>query len=332
VGLLLIWIESLAAGLLLVACVLAWTSHFRWRISQAALPVIIALGLAMQAGLIAGFAAIARSRAAMQPDTYWYFISWSVTLGVGLLVVIHRGLMPRKSRSPLQERSKTRSISALLSLTVVRISLVVMVVSTALGALAFLGTPKLGAIANLNDFLDWRFYVYIAGWALVLGIMLAISLTSHRKASEEEIFPLGRSWPRNRLLVSLLVAITLTGLTFLSMDSAIKTQLAGMRAESGPRILALIPPRVPDPDNAALIYQQAFDRLPSRGQSAAQFWEKVTACLDSTKPINIQDKELAEMLQSQQPAINLLRQAAAKPECYFERNWFDGNETLPELQ
>ncbi|HEV3236330.1 MAG TPA: hypothetical protein VGZ25_05045, partial [Gemmataceae bacterium] len=91
-GLLLIWIESIAAGLLLVAWILSWTARFRWRITQAAPPVVVAFLLAMPTGTLAGLSAVLVSRGAIQPGTFWYFTTWSVSFGAGLLIVLYGGL------------------------------------------------------------------------------------------------------------------------------------------------------------------------------------------------------------------------------------------------
>jgi hypothetical protein len=136
------------------------------------------------------------------------------------------------------------------------------------------------------------------------------------------------TWPRGRLAVALLVAVALHLMTFWNMDLAARQQLAALRTEAGALALSVAPPRLPDRDNAAVVYHQAFEAMgdPFGGQ-----WEKPWQDAWYAQWTNWQvaekigfdphDPELRRFLKRQSSALALVRQAAAKPGCTFDRDY-----------
>src|SRR5262249_1605381 len=122
--------------------------------------------------------------------------------------------------------------------------------------------------------------------------------------------------------IALSIVLILDGITLSNMDLAVKAHLAALRAESGTRILAMIPPGVADRDNAAPIYKEAFDVLLTHQQLTSLYGKKPQNWWDITAQVDFQDKDLNEFLHSQEPALGLLRHAASLPECRFERDYF----------
>ena len=174
-------------------------------------------------------------------------------------------------------------------------------------------------------------FSYMLFWALVFvagsGALLARGLLS--KGTEG---PRARSWSGSRLALSLAALVLLTWMTFTNMDLGVKIQLSALRAEAGAMMLAAMPPRLPDRDNAALVYQEAFaalgpsDKVPERWR-AKDIWFDIAELKFDAK-----DKELAEFLDSQKRALTLLRKAAAMPGCWFEHDYFQSVEMLlPEI-
>jgi hypothetical protein len=167
--------------------------------------------------------------------------------------------------------------------------------------------------------------------ALALGTVGILSFGSRR--SKEAAVPAARDWPRGRLAVALGIVVILDGITLTNMDLAIKMQLTAARAEAGAKILALAPPRLPDQDNAAVLYRKAFETLTPLEQLPTPWKEKRTAWLEVTAQFDFQDKDLAEFLRSQEPGLALLRKAAVLPGCSFERDYFQSVDLLlPEAQ
>ena len=99
--------------------------------------------------------------------------------------------------------------------------------------------------------------------------------------------------------------------------------------------LAVAPPRLPDRDNAALVYQQAFQAMGDSASWPKAYGEKwcnwVTAGDTGFDP---KDDELRAFLKQQAAALALLREAGDKPGCYFDRDYGRPsiNMLLPELQ
>jgi hypothetical protein len=185
---------------------------------------------------------------------------------------------------------------------------------------------------RFQAFLDsvpfWPLFAWTALFAVGAGLLLIRGL---RRRGEG--VPAARSWPRGRLALALAVAVILTGITFTNLDLAVKVRLAAVRAEAGAKALALTPPRVPDRDNAAPVYQEAFaaltpaDKVPPPWRDKAATW----LTLDGAA-FDPGDKDLADFLATQERGLFLLRKAAAMPGCSFERDYSRGIElSLPEL-
>jgi hypothetical protein len=165
-------------------------------------------------------------------------------------------------------------------------------------------------------------YTLGTGWLLVRGLRRGASQGSIRATD----------WPRGRLAVALLVAVALHLMTFWNLDLAARQQLAALRTEAGALALSVAPPRLPDRDNAAIIYQEAFEAM-GRNDASYEGWqweqqwqdawkEKWTTWQEAEKiGFDLRDPELRRFLKRQSSALALLRQAAAKPGCSFERDY-----------
>jgi hypothetical protein len=250
----LLWVESLASALLLVAVVAAWTARRerrRWD-----LPVFVVLLLAVTAAALTWGLHSLYLRGALEASFYAAALAWTVGFLLGSTLILWRGLRQRG------------------------------------------------------------------------------------EAGE----PPGRSWPPGRLALALAALVVVNWITFANMDLAVRLQLAALRAEEGARIQALVPPRVPDRNNAALVYQQAFEaltpleRLPP-GQRDKWFGgPSLKAAITPGRPkrslpFDPKDKDLGAFLDSQRRGLDLLRKAAALPDCWFEHNYADGFDMLqPELE
>ena len=62
-------------------------------------------------------------------------------------------------------------------------------------------------------------------------------------------------------MLALGIAVALHLMTIWNLDLAARQQLASLRIEAGAIALTAMPPRVPDNDNAALFYKQAYVSL-----------------------------------------------------------------------
>ncbi len=124
-------------------------------------------------------------------------------------------------------------------------------------------------------------------------------------------------------------------MTFWNLDLAIKQQASALRAESGALALSVAPARVPDRDNAALTYAQAFQAAGNPSTWPKAFGDKWCNWIDPGQPgFDANDAPLRAFLKQQAGALALLRKAGQKPACYFERDYGRPNISLllPDLQ
>lgn len=102
-----------------------------------------------------------------------------------------------------------------------------------------------------------------------------------------------------------------------SLQKTLDQRLAQLRAKGLPTEWAqVIPPPVPDEDNAALLYQQAFDRRPAWRTDGTDTLRKFL----KDDPPGTRRKLAAgvqEILARNQAALDLVRAAADKPRCRF---------------
>lgn len=242
-GLELLWIESLAAALLVVASVAACSGRWTSRLGQGVPPVLVALLLVALGSAYSWGVQVLRERGALTDYPVRYAYSWTVAVALGSLVV------------------------------------------------------------------------------LVLAL---------RRAAPEEP-PVARDWPRARLAVALGALLVVVYITFTNLDLAVKVEMAAVRAEAGARAQALAPPRVPDRDNAALTYQQAFEALTPRDKIPASQRDRwfLRGWEDSPGPrIDPRSDELRKFLASQRRGLMLLRKAASMPDCRFGHDYQEGFSLL----
>ncbi|MGA2031856.1 MAG: hypothetical protein ABSG68_06350 [Thermoguttaceae bacterium] len=321
-GYVLLWIESLAVSLLLVAALAACLAQFgpgqsRWFARGFALLMVCV-------GALAVVRLVASMGIGMSAAFSWLWIALVVAFAFGGAWAVLRGPW-------------LGAAAILIALA----PLAIYVVLALLAAMLHFRHMASGALFPAMVMLTVAYGVGAVG-VLVYGL---------RRQSEPSLVRAG-TWPRGRLAVALLVAVALHLMTFWNLDLAARQQLATLRAEAGALALSVGPPRVPDRDNAAIVYQQAFEAMgcnkdPANGcqEFFASGWqwekqwqdawkEKWTTWQDSEKiGFDLHAPELRRFLKRQGGALSLLRQAAAKPGCTFERDY--GHPSiympLPEL-
>ena len=125
----------------------------------------------------------------------------------------------------------------------------------------------------------FQFVHRIGGWfypmlALTICVLVGtvwLLIRGLRRADVDPAACAAATWPRAKLAIALVAAVTLYGMTFWNLDSAARQQLAGLRVEAGAVALSVAPPRVPDRDNAALVYQRAFEAMGARSRRTTRF-------------------------------------------------------------
>jgi hypothetical protein len=176
-------------------------------------------------------------------------------------------------------------------------------------------------------------FFYPLSWTVALtagaGLVLVQGL---RRGGQTE--PAARSWSVSKLALVLGALVIVSWITITSLDLAVKFQLASVRAEAGAKALSRMPPRPPDRDNAARVYQEAFAALPPM-KTPLPFWRDVWDRTSEDPPLPAFDprnENLREFLQAREPGMALLRRAAAMPDCWFEHDYSAGiGMLLPEV-
>lgn len=153
-------------------------------------------------------------------------------------------------------------------------------------------------------------------------------------------------WTGRRLrpLLPGMAFLLLLGYVILNVTAgdALEQELSAIRSQGAPLSLReAAPPLVPDPENAARVYQQAFDRLPHPemprpatrpGQPrAAGVDERVIESFLSGDPRRQQSVTIAQVRQAlagTEAALALVRRASAMPRCRFPVNWDAGPGAL----
>ncbi len=205
--------------------------------------------------------------------------------------------------------------------------LLLMLVYASAAALA--ATLNVKGVAIVGDF--WG--VPLLSIAFFIGCIALMAWGLRRDTSESAPTVAGR-WPRGKLSIALAVAAVLNAMTFWNMDLAARQQLDALRGEAGALALSVAPARVLDRDNAAILYERAFDGLfstDSKSDPPHEQWDAWTGPDASTVDPN--DAELRQFLQRNAGRIALLHKAASKPGCYFEHDysWPTIDMLLPEV-
>jgi hypothetical protein len=169
-----------------------------------------------------------------------------------------------------------------------------------------------------NILFKWVYYLGAMCIAAAIGTVL---LGFSRLIKTDGATP---TWPASRLAVCTVTALMLLLITFWNLDSAAKASLNAARIESGALALSIAPARVPDQENAALIYQRAFEAFKrDSGQPHSNVY-------GTDIPLN--DPQFKKHLAINQTALALYRRASALPGCHFDRDYTNaGTLSLTEL-
>ena len=161
-------------------------------------------------------------------------------------------------------------------------------------------------------------FAAVLSWNLALGI--GVGMTAWRAFRIRDGEPAGRAWSRPWLLSGFAVLAVLSAMTFWTIDRAVMNRMHTLRTEAGAMALAAAAPRVPDYQNAAPLYQEAFESLDAFRKRSPELKERIEAWFDETTNETLKDAELGRVLTRVAGDLALLRRAAAMPGCHFEHN------------
>ena len=141
---------------------------------------------------------------------------------------------------------------------------------------------------------------------------------AQRLRAEADTVPLAARWPVVGLAAAFVIAKAVSFGTLLFIDNAVAAQAPYMRLEAGQLMQANIPPVVPDSQNAAPLYRQAFAALDA----------------DPTATADISSPAVTDLLARHAATLDLIRRAADRDTCRFQRDWTRPSfgMLLPEMQ
>src|SRR3954465_3775847 len=144
-------------------------------------------------------------------------------------------------------------------------------------------------------------------WTLSLAIGSGALLVQGLRRPGPEPVPAARAWSRPKLALAFGGLVAVPAITLSNMDLAVKIQFTAVRAEAGAKLMAQIPPRLPDSQNAAVVYEEAFELLVPPDQLPApwreqdpQLWKGYDRSAFEPK-----DKDLRQLLRTQERGLAL---------------------------
>ncbi|MBI5760880.1 MAG: hypothetical protein HZA46_20350 [Planctomycetales bacterium] len=137
---------------------------------------------------------------------------------------------------------------------------------------------------------------------------------------DDQQAPRASQWRLGTLALATTATLVLHLMTFWNLDLSVRQQMETLRAEAGTLAMSVAPARIPDRDNAAVLYVQAFeggllDPLPKEYNE----WFRLMS--DEPDKFNPLDPALTAYLVHLRPLLVLVREATARSGCNFNRDW-----------
>jgi len=187
---------------------------------------------------------------------------------------------------------------------------------------ALTGVLAFGAKLTTNWFAPTVFAILsaIIGGLWIRGAGLAQSSSGRLVAA---------AWPVVGLAAMFVMAKAVSFGTLLFIDNAIAAEGRALRGEAAQLMAANLPPQPASDADAAPLYLRAFEALAAdsglRGEDSPL-----------SKPVTteIMSSEVAKLLERHAATLDLVRQAADRPGCRFQRDWTRPSISmvLPEIQ
>jgi hypothetical protein len=208
--------------------------------------------------------------------------------------------------------------------------------------LGYLGITINAAFFKFNYLHDSVLFYHAL--ALTIGYLIGViwlCIAGVRRKKNNPAVP-AATWSLGKLILTFIIALGLHSMTIWILDYQGREKQALLRTEASVLGLSVAPPRVPDRDNAAFLYEQAGSILDSaiskmpkepaenvdEGEIA---WYKWHDSIDKEK-FDPKDLKLVQFLQQQAGTIALILEATNKPDCYFEHDYLKPSvaELMPE--
>ncbi len=159
--------------------------------------------------------------------------------------------------------------------------------------------------------------------ALIGGLWIVRAGLSPRAA------PVALTWPLVGLAALFVLAKAVAAGTLLFIDNAVAAEGRMLRVEAAQIMAAALPPAPAADDNAAPLYLRAFAKLAADTKVGED-----TSPLHDPLADDAASVEVAAILERHAATLDLLRRAADKPGCRFDRDWSRPSfeMLIPEVQ
>ena len=248
-----------------------------------------------------------------------YALLWIENLAVSLLFVATVvAWLCRPGRRPGRPWIEHWARPAVAAIAVLLPMAVYGVVTAGLWRLSHLklGMTAMTVTVAVPNFL---FFALVALTILfAIGGVLVV-LVGLRKQKDDSALAFASRWPRGKLAIALVAAVALNLMTFWNLDLGVRQRLEALQAEASALALSVAPPRVPDDQNAAFLYDQAIATMePVAKRGAVWSEEGFQWPNDPDKKIDPTSPKLRSFLKNHASTLRLLREAAKRPACSFE--------------
>ena len=153
--------------------------------------------------------------------------------------------------------------------------------------------------------------------AFVVGSVLVLIYGFGRRDDEAR----AADWSGGWLALAFVVAAGAFVATFWSVDLSIRDQAGEMRARAEALARSVAPSEVPDADNAAIEYGMALAIAGAMDDWSDDLRDRWQEWSDTDVELDGNDSELRAVLREKSEAFRLLRLAAKKSACRFERDY-----------
>jgi hypothetical protein len=187
--------------------------------------------------------------------------------------------------------------------------------------------PGILAFGVLTAFVGhWRFTVraehFPFYYVATLGAVYVVGMVIVGRQGLRIVGEYGRAaaanWPLGKLAAAAAVAVVCQSTTLAIMDLAVRERIGRWKTEAAALALSVAPQRPAGGDNAAPLYFRALHNL--RNDSAAKLESWLEPATDPGK-LKVKDPLLRAFLDRHEADIQLLREAAGRPRCYFEHEY-----------
>jgi len=148
----------------------------------------------------------------------------------------------------------------------------------------------------------WYSLLFMTGY--LAGAVVILKIGSQGSGSDK---PAAAAWPRLKLTAAfaVLLAMNLGCLEIAQLNAM--NDLLVTRTTATAELMNLMPPKVPDHLNARLVYEEAFERFPSRKDLPEWFHDVPTSDFDPTHP------GVVDFLEQHRDVLSLAIRAAGMP-------------------